>query len=155
MNYLKYFFFTAVLTGFITATAFAQDHPTQNSQTKTEPWTQSQLMAPKVLANKISDHQTKDMLILCVGPMALIKGSVDIGPAENPANRKKLKNYLKDVKKDKEIVIYCGCCPFDKCPNIRPAFKVLNKMGFKNAKLLNLSHNIKADWLDKGYPTKG
>jgi hypothetical protein len=159
-----------VLAGF-TTTAFAQYHSTSKAKirmskrkkkavtkdstnkSRTEPWTKSQLMAPKLLANKISSHQTKDMLILCVGPMALIKGSVDIGPAEKPANLQKLKNYLKDVKKDKEIVIYCGCCPFDKCPNIRPAFKVLKKMGFKNAKLLNLSHNIKVDWLDKGYPT--
>jgi hypothetical protein len=152
MKYHKYLLLMVILAGF-TATTFAQDHPAQNSQTKTEPWTQSQLMAPKVLADKISSHQIKDMLILCVGPMALIKGSVDIGPAEKPANLQKLKNYLKNVKKDKEVVIYCGCCPFDKCPNIRPAFKVLKEMGFKNAKLLNLSHNIKADSLDKGYPT--
>jgi hypothetical protein len=152
MKHHKYLLVVVILAGF-TAASFAQDQPAQNARTKTEPWTQSQLMAPKVLAHKISDHQTKDMLILCVGPMALIKGSVDIGPAENPANLQKLKNYLKDVKKDKEVVIYCGCCPFDRCPNIRPAFKVLNEMGFKNAKLLNLSHNIKTDWLDKGYPT--
>jgi thiosulfate/3-mercaptopyruvate sulfurtransferase len=26
-------------------------------------------------------------------------------------------------------------------------------MKFTNYKLLNLSHNVKTDWLDKGYPT--
>jgi hypothetical protein len=50
------------------------------------------------------------------------------------------------------VIIYCGCCPFDKCPNIRPAFAALKEMGFKNARLLDLPKNIKADWLDKNYP---
>jgi hypothetical protein len=50
------------------------------------------------------------------------------------------------------VVIYCGCCPFAKCPNVRPAFSTLLGMGFKNPRLLNLSHNLKADWIDKGYP---
>ncbi|MCO5234735.1 MAG: hypothetical protein M9933_00590 [Chitinophagaceae bacterium] len=92
------------------------------------------------------------MLILTVGPDAVIKGSVDIGPAGEKENVDKLRKYLKDVPKDKEVVIYCGCCPFSRCPNVRPAFRVLNQMGFKNARLLDIPKNIKADWLDKGYP---
>jgi hypothetical protein len=93
------------------------------------------------------------MLILCVGPDALIKGSVNMGAAHEQDNIDKLKAYLKNVKKNTEIVIYCGCCPFQRCPNVRPAFTALNEMGFKNARLLNLSKNIKADWLDHNYPT--
>src|SRR5699024_6387322 len=112
------------------------------AQNTTEPWNSSQLMAPKALSDMISAHQTKDLLILSVGPEALIKGSVDIGPAHEPAHLQKLKDYLKNVPKDKEVIIYCGCCPFDKCPNIRPAFNVLTTMGFRNARLLNLSRNI-------------
>jgi hypothetical protein len=61
---------------------------------------------------------------------------------------------LSTLPKDANIVIYCGCCPFVKCPNIRPAFTLLNKMGFKKHKLLNLSHNVKTDWIDKGYPVR-
>ena len=118
-----------------------------------EPWTSSQLMAPAFLAEKITGNQTNDMLILCVGPGALIKESVNIGVAHEAANIKKLKDYLKNVKKDTEVIIYCGCCPFDKCPNIRPAFTTLKEMGFKNVRLLDLPRNIKADWLDKNYPT--
>jgi len=49
-------------------------------------------------------------------------------------------------------VIYCGCCPFEHCPNVRPAFQLLNEMKFTNQKLLNLSTNLKTDWIDKGYP---
>ncbi len=117
-----------------------------------EPWTSDQLMEPNVLAEKITRHQTNDLLILSIGPGALIKESVDIGPAHESTNFQKLKNYLKNVKHDKAIVIYCGCCPFDKCPNVRPAFTTLVEMGFKNIQLLNLSKNLKTDWLDKHYP---
>ena len=119
-----------------------------------DPWKSSQLMEPKELADKINAHQTKDLLILCIGPDAMIKESVDLGAAHEDANLQKLKTYLQKVDKNKEVVIYCGCCPFIKCPNIRPAFKTLTEMGFKNARLLNLAKNIKADWLDKDYPTK-
>ena len=67
-------------------------------------------------------------------------------------NLKKLKDYLGTLKHDANIVIYCGCCPFDRCPNIRPAFTLLNTMGFKNHKLLNIRQNVKTDWIDRGYP---
>ena len=123
------------------------------AQQSQEPWSSSQLIEPATLASKINLNQTGNLLILSVGPDAVIKGSVGIGSAKEQANVKKLKSYLKNISKDKEVIIYCGCCPFDKCPNIRPAFKTLNDMGFKNAKLLNLSKNIKANWIDKNCPT--
>ncbi|MFB6457212.1 rhodanese-like domain-containing protein [Chitinophaga sp. Hz27] len=121
------------------------------SQAKQDPWTAAQLIQPETLAKSITDK--KEVVILSVGPGALIKGSVDMGPASDEANLDKLKKYVSKLPKSKEIVIYCGCCPFDKCPNIRPAFKALQEMGYKNAKLLNLTKNIKMNWLDKHYPT--
>lgn len=123
-----------------------------SAQQKQDPWTENQLMDPALLASRITENKTKNMVVISVGPEAIIKGSVDIGPTREPENLEKLRTYLKDIPKDKEVVIYCGCCPFVKCPNIRPAFKLLQEMGFKNAKLLNLPKNIKADWLDKDYP---
>jgi len=124
-----------------------------SAQQKQDPWNESQLMDPALLASRITQHKTKDLVIISVGPEAIIKGSVDIGPTHEPENLEKLKNYLKKIPKGREVVIYCGCCPFVKCPNIRPAFQLLQEMGFKNAKLLNLPKNIKTDWLDKDYPT--
>jgi len=49
-------------------------------------------------------------------------------------------------------VIYCGCCPFDHCPNIRPAYTALNAMGFKKLRVLVLPTNFATDWVDKGFP---
>jgi hypothetical protein len=117
-----------------------------------EPWSPDQLLNPEDLATTINNPQNHQPLILCVGPAATIKNSIDIGAAHDKENLDKLKQKLKTIPKDKVIVLYCGCCPFNKCPNIRPAFELLNKMKFENHKLLNLPRNLKVDWIDHGYP---
>jgi len=120
---------------------------------QTEPWKPSQLMPPADLAAIINSKTDAKPLIISIGPDALVVGSVDIGPANDKGNLDKLKQLLAKEKKDRSIVIYCGCCPFEHCPNIRPAFTLLNEMKFTNQKLLSLQHNIKIDWINKGYPT--
>jgi hypothetical protein len=55
--------------------------------------------------------------------------------------------------RDREIVIYCGCCPWEKCPNIRPAFAALQEMGFTHVKALYVPDNLAKDWIGKGFPT--
>ncbi|WP_215224888.1 rhodanese-like domain-containing protein [Echinicola shivajiensis] len=119
-----------------------------------EPWTAKQMMPPAELAKKLQLPDSRQPLIISIGPQAVIKNSVDIGPGENPKNISKLKALVNKLPKDSEIVLYCGCCPLTKCPNVRPAFSTLNEMGFKNHKLLALLTNIKVDWMDKDYPIK-
>ena len=116
-----------------------------------EPWRADQLLSPASLDSIIKSPAKDKPLIICVGPSALIKTSVDAGPAKNEENLAKLKQILSAENKDREIVIYCGCCPFEHCPNVRPAFKLLNEMKFSNVMLLNLPHNLKSDWIDHGY----
>jgi thiosulfate/3-mercaptopyruvate sulfurtransferase len=118
-----------------------------------EPWTVRQLMAPADLASLLNNPNAKKPMVYSVGPGALIRGSVDIGPAHEKANLEKLKEAISRLPKNADIVIYCGCCPFDRCPNIRPAFTLLNEMKYTNARLLNLEHNIRTDWVSKGYPS--
>lgn len=122
-------------------------------QNAKEPWTEKQLINPADLAKIINDPQSKKPIILSVGfDKGIIKGSKTLGAAKETEGIENLKNELSHLPKDADIVIYCGCCPFEHCPNIRPAFKLLNKMKFTNHKLLNLTHNIKVDWIDKAYP---
>lgn len=116
-----------------------------------ENWTKEQLMEPAQLAQRLKSND-KALLIISVGPGALIPNSIDIGPVQDKQNLEKLKKQLKSTKKNQEIVVYCGCCPFAHCPNVRPAIDLLQKMKFTNYKLLNLSHNLKTDWIDQGYP---
>jgi thiosulfate/3-mercaptopyruvate sulfurtransferase len=117
-----------------------------------EPWTMNQLMPPSELANVINSTSAHKPFVFSIGVMAVIKGSVDIGPVIQKANLDKLRNELNKLPKNADIVIYCGCCPFANCPNIRPAFKLLNEMKFTNHKLLDLKTNIKVDWMNKNYP---
>ena len=123
-----------------------------NTTKPEEPWRPDQLLAPADLAKTIGDAGAKQPLIISIGPGAVIKGSIDIGPGRDTANIAKLRQRLSQLPKDANIVIYCGCCPFVRCPNIRPAFALLNEMKFTQPRLLNIEHNIKTDWIDKGYP---
>ena len=123
-----------------------------NAQTFTDPWSSKQLMSTNELANRINQNKMKNTVVVNIGPDAVIKNSFNAGPGKDKNSIAKMERFLKDVSKSKEVVLYCGCCPFEKCPNIRPAFKVLQNLGFKNAKLLNIPKNIKVDWIDKKYP---
>ena len=40
------------------------------------------------------------------------------------------------------------------CPNVKPAFETLEKMGYKNVKLLYLPDDFEQDWAQKGYPVQ-
>jgi len=119
-----------------------------------EPWKQDQLIEPSALAAILDNPSAKQPVIYSIGYGGGIKNSTLEGPMKESTNLLKWKNELEKLPRDTDIVIYCGCCPFEHCPNIRPAFKLLNEMGFTNQKLLDFSHNLKADWLDKGYPVK-
>lgn len=116
------------------------------------PWTDQQLMDPADLAQKINENSIDPNLILSIGFDNIIKGSVEMGPAKDGIYLDNLQKTLEKLSKDSPVVIYCGCCPFDVCPNVIPAFNMMTAMGFKNGKLLNLETSIKADWLDHGYP---
>jgi len=117
-----------------------------------EPWTDRQLKDPAVLAAAITDSKAPRPVIFNIGPVQQIKGAIAIGPANKTDNLEKLKQQLAKLPKDKEVIIYCGCCPFRRCPNVRPAFELLQKMKFKNAKLLYLPTSLNEDWMSKGYP---
>ena len=133
---------------------FACGVPLLNAQKATaqETWPAKQMVQPKELAEKINNHKLENIVVFNVGPAGRIKGSVYIGSTSEDESLKLLKSKLNKLPKNTEVVIYCGCCPFKHCPNIKPALKLLNKMQFTNAKVLNLSKNLKADWIDEGYP---
>lgn len=117
-----------------------------------EPWTSKDLLEPAALAFMLNGSTGEKPVILNIGPLAAIKGATYVGPTNNKAGMDKLRKALETVPKDKMVVIYCGCCPFRNCPNIRPAFSLLKEQGYKNPKLLNLKQNLKVDWTDYGYP---
>src|SRR4051812_22831250 len=128
--------------------AFAQDSP---AFSKAE-------ITPQALARILQSNQRSKLLILNVGPRVLyaqahIEGAEYIGPTNDPRGIELLRQRVKGVPKSKQIVVYCGCCPWDHCPNVRPAFAELKKLGFTNTKVLHIANNIGTDWVEKDYPT--
>jgi hypothetical protein len=116
----------------------------------------SLIQAPELVRLLKSGHEQP--LILQVGSRiffaeAHIKGSQYAGPGSQPAGLKLLESTVVSQPKDRFIVLYCGCCPWTKCPNVGPAFKRLHELGYTNVKVLYLASNFGDDWVTKGYPT--
>jgi thiosulfate/3-mercaptopyruvate sulfurtransferase len=116
------------------------------------------LMQPEDLVKTLRAESTKPT-ILYVGPrfmyaQAHIPGAEYIGPAADPQSMDKLRKRTASLAKNSDIVVYCGCCPWEHCPNIRPAYKQLQQAGFKNVKVLYLGDSLGKNWVEKGYPTE-
>jgi thiosulfate/3-mercaptopyruvate sulfurtransferase len=115
-------------------------------------WKKEQLMPTKELADKINTNAKDKPLIFNVGPMENIKDAIAVGAATNLTFASKMQSTLAMENKTKAIVVYCGCCSYASCPNIKPAYDILIAQGFKNTKVLELPEGIKPDWVAKGFP---
>lgn len=148
---MKFFIYTLIL--FLFAASIADAQIISNIKPSLDnPWSTNDLIQPSELAATLANPQAKQPLILNIGVVDDIKGAKNIGGVSKKENLEKLKETLKEVPAGSFLVIYCGCCPFEKCPNIRPAFNLMKSMGFSNGRLLNLATNLKQDWISKGYP---
>ena len=110
---------------------------------------------PAELAAMLKAGDTPPMLQVGFSTMyqqAHIPNSQFAGPGNKDDGLLNLKSHVDALARDKVVVIYCGCCPWEKCPNIAAAYKQLMEMGFTKVKVLYLASNFGADWVDKGYP---
>jgi thiosulfate/3-mercaptopyruvate sulfurtransferase len=124
----------------------------------TEPWGSGDVLQPAELAQVIQSG--KAPIILSVAFPVLYRGrhivhAVNAGPTSKPEGIEALKNAVANLPKNADIVIYCGCCPMVKCPNIRPAYRTLKELGFTHVRVLSLSTNLHTDWVGKDYPSEG
>ncbi|MCX6627302.1 MAG: rhodanese-like domain-containing protein [Candidatus Solibacter sp.] len=113
------------------------------------------LVQPRELAAQLAAKGVGPVVFM-VGPNVLyrsrhIAGSVFAGPGQSAAGLAMLQAEAGKLPRDREVVVYCGCCPWSVCPNVKPAVALLKQMGFTKAKALYLSTGFKTDWLDKGY----
>jgi hypothetical protein len=119
----------------------------------------AQLIQPDSLNHLLRATGTEKPLVLQVGSHVLyaqahIPGSEYVGPGSQPAGQEALKSRMASVPRKNSIVIYCGCCPWNHCPNIAPAFTKLQEMGFTNVKVLYLADNFGTNWVSQGYPVE-
>jgi thiosulfate/3-mercaptopyruvate sulfurtransferase len=116
------------------------------------------LVEPAAWAAQLKDGSSSKTLMLHVGfktmfDQAHIPGSEYAGPGNTGAGLQVLRNRVVSLPKDSAIMIYCGCCPWSRCPNMAAAYDVLIELGFTNVKAMIINDNFGTDWVDKGYPT--
>ena len=135
--------------------------PPMGAQWLTSPSTSvvptAQLMQAEDLNRILHGPRSARPLVLQVGSHVLfteahIPGSEYAGPGSSDDGLNTLRNRIKALPRATFIVLYCGCCPWNHCPNVGPAYTMLNHMGFTRVKVLYLADNLGADWVDKGYP---
>lgn len=125
-------------------------------QADSDPWNKDQTVQPADLVKELGNSQTAPT-VLFVGFRRLytaghIKGAQYHGTAGSEEGLKELTAWASGIPRSANLVIYCGCCPMERCPNIRPAFKALQGLGFKNLRLLLIPQDFATDWAGNGFP---
>ena len=116
-----------------------------------------QLIQPAELNRLLHTHGAEKPLILQVGSrmmfaQAHIPGAEFAGPGSQAEGIAQLRSRVASLPPATFIVIYCGCCPWNRCPNVGPAYNLLHEMGFTRVKVLYLADNFGDDWVNKGFP---
>ena len=123
-----------------------------------DPWTDAQVMHAADLVPEIAGAKgANSPTIIYVGFRTLfegghVPGALFHGTASKEEGLTELKKWLASLPRSTNLIIYCGCCPFDRCPNIRPAYAAIHEMGFTHVRVLVLPTSFAADWVEKGYP---
>jgi thiosulfate/3-mercaptopyruvate sulfurtransferase len=124
-----------------------------------DPWRADQVIEPEALARQLASGGREKPIVVFVGFPLLwagghIAGSVYVGPASRPDGLEALRVAARQLPPDARIVLYCGCCPWHRCPNIRPAFRLMQELGFKNVAVLHVADNLAHDWTQRGFPVE-
>jgi len=126
------------------------------AQNTSVPWSDAQTVQPADLNKELANPKTAPV-VLFVGFQRLysaghIKGAHYHGSGGNSEGLRQIKSWAAGLPRFTNLVIYCGCCPLDHCPNIRPAFTALHDLGFTQLRVLILPTSFEADWANKGLP---
>ena len=145
-----------ILAG-LSPTVFPAGEIRGDEKKSADPWSGAQSLQAVDFAGELAQKNGTPPTIVYVGFRTLfagghIPGASFHGTASTEPGLTEMKKWANGLPRSTNLVIYCGCCPFEKCPNIRPAFTALRDMGFKNLRVLVLPTNFATDWVGKGYP---
>lgn len=90
-----------------------------------DPWSKEQTMQPADLAKEVENAKAAPAVVF-VGFQRLytaghVKGAQYHGTAGSEQGLKELTAWASSLPRTTNLVIYCGCCPMERCPNIRPS----------------------------------
>ena len=156
---MKFLFrlFPIVLLLSSTANLLGRANSRPSSPADDDPWTAAQTITPADLVKELHAERDPAVTVIYVGVHTLysgahIPGSTFHGPGSTDQGIADLKKFALTLPKNSNLVIYCGCCPLDRCPNLRPAFSAVRDMGFARLRVLILPTSFAANWIEKGYP---
>ncbi len=134
------------------------DAPRSQPDSAQQPVPSTAVIEPEELVRILQSRSGEKPLILQVGfrflyKSAHIPGAEYIGPASKEEGLRQLRQRVAPLTHSRSIVLYCGCCPWSRCPNVKPAYEALHSMGFTNVKVLRIEENFGTDWVSKSYPT--
>jgi thiosulfate/3-mercaptopyruvate sulfurtransferase len=127
------------------------------SEDSSTAWKQSELIEPSALAKALNSSDPP--YVVCVSDAVPYRSrhiahAIFAGPGGKPEGIELLKAAASALSKDERIVIYCGCCPLSKCPNVRPAYAALKDAGFTQVRVLDVMTDIESEWYRRGYPSE-
>ena len=139
-----------VSLGGATSPAWGDHHPASSIS-------ETDVIQPAQLVARLKDGTQPAPLVLQVGSHVLyaqahIEGSYYGGSASTDEGLKALRARVAALPKNAPIVLYCGCCPWSRCPNIAPAYEELHRLGYSNTKALYIVNDFGTNWVDAGYP---
>jgi 3-mercaptopyruvate sulfurtransferase SseA len=113
------------------------------------------LVQPEALHREVQANPHA-ALILQVGSRIMfdedhIPGAEYAGPGSRLEGLQALRARVQGLPRTSAMVLYCGCCPWEKCPNVAPAWALLHGMGFTHVRVLYIAQNFGADWVTRGY----
>jgi thiosulfate/3-mercaptopyruvate sulfurtransferase len=130
--------------------------PLTHAQNPANPWTAAQTVQPAELEKELAAGKSAPT-VLFVGFQRLysaghIRGAQYHGSGGTSEGLAQLKAWANSLPRSTNLVIYCGCCPLEHCPNLRPPFSLLREMGFTKVRALILPTSFEVDWAEKGLP---
>ena len=122
-------------------------------------WNDAKRLTPEELAKTLRTAGAEKPAMFHVGFKVLFlqahsPGSRFAGPGASPAGLDAVRKAAAAFPKAKAIVLYCGCCPWERCPNMEQPWRALVAAGYTNVSILYIPTNFGRDWVDKGYPTE-
>ena len=122
------------------------------------PWPADHVVSGEDLAREVTAPGARPR-VMHVGPAVLFKRAhvptaIHAGEGGEPDGLAEITTALAPLAHDTDLVLYCGCCPYKNCPNIRPAYSKAVELGFTRVRVLDLPTNLKTDWSDHGLPVE-
>jgi len=117
-----------------------------------DPWAKAQTVRPADLARELENPRPHPPWFLLASSICRPpQTSRARGITARQAARKVSKEFTTlatSVPRTANLVMFCGCCPIDRCP----AVKALQGLGFNNVRVLLLPTDFETDWAETGLP---